>query len=162
MTRVPTVGPLPADWVGPVDYLPAKDVAVQVRGALGACFSGVKFSVRTSTYSLGASIDVSWTDGPTGNGTDRFADEWARARREQGQPVTYERVPPDWQAYSPSLRRLAPLARNVAMVKSGADLCLAFFHPGAKNSGTTHCSKHARRAGIQVRQIWGERQCVSS
>ena len=43
----------------------AADTAKLVRKALKALWPAVKFSVRTSTYSGGASIDVGWTDGPT-------------------------------------------------------------------------------------------------
>lgn len=42
----------------------AAETAQLVRTALKAAFPGVKFSVRSKTYSGGASIDVSWTDGP--------------------------------------------------------------------------------------------------
>lgn len=45
-------------------YLSAAETAKLVRKALKAKFQGVKFSVRTSTYSGGASIDVRWTNGP--------------------------------------------------------------------------------------------------
>ena len=38
--------------------------AKRLRIALKAHFPGVKFSVRSSTYSGGASITVRWTDGP--------------------------------------------------------------------------------------------------
>ena len=43
----------------------AKDTAAMLRKALRATHPGVKFSVRTNTYSGGASLDVKWTDGPT-------------------------------------------------------------------------------------------------
>jgi hypothetical protein len=46
-------------------YISPADTAKLVRKALKREFPGVKFSVRTSTYAGGASIDVSWTDGPT-------------------------------------------------------------------------------------------------
>ena len=46
------------DWIG------AADVAKLVRKEL-KIFAGVKFSVRTSKYAGGASVSVSWTDGPT-------------------------------------------------------------------------------------------------
>lgn len=46
-------------------YLSVADTAKLVRKALKADFPGVKFSVRSSSYSGGASIDVRWTDGPT-------------------------------------------------------------------------------------------------
>ena len=44
-------------------YLSCAETAKLVRGALKENFPSQKFSVRSSTYSMGASIDVSWTDG---------------------------------------------------------------------------------------------------
>lgn len=52
-------------------WLSAADTAKLVRKALKADFPGVKFSVRSSTYAGGASIDVSWTDGPMVQDVDR-------------------------------------------------------------------------------------------
>jgi hypothetical protein len=51
-------------------YLSCVDTAKLVRKALRADFPGVKFSVRSSTYAGGASIDVGWTDGPTSKQVD--------------------------------------------------------------------------------------------
>lgn len=51
-------------------YIPVADTAKLVRKTLKAEFPGVKFSVRSSSYSGGASIDVSWTDGPTWKSVD--------------------------------------------------------------------------------------------
>jgi hypothetical protein len=45
-------------------YLSCADTAALVRKALKESFPGIKFSVRSSTYSGGASIRVGWTDGP--------------------------------------------------------------------------------------------------
>lgn len=45
-------------------YLSTTETAGMVRKALKESFPGVKFSVRSSKYSMGASISVSWTDGP--------------------------------------------------------------------------------------------------
>jgi hypothetical protein len=45
-------------------YLRPAETAKLVRGALAKAFPGVKFSVRSKTYSGGASIYVRWTDGP--------------------------------------------------------------------------------------------------
>ena len=36
-----------------------------LRGKLAAAFPATKFSVRSSRFSMGESIDVSWTDGPS-------------------------------------------------------------------------------------------------
>lgn len=46
-------------------YLEAKDSAKLIRLALKRAFPAVTFRVRSSTYSLGASVRVSWIDGPT-------------------------------------------------------------------------------------------------
>jgi hypothetical protein len=45
-------------------YLSCAETAKLVRAALKKGFPGVKFSVRSDTYSMGASIRVNWTDGP--------------------------------------------------------------------------------------------------
>lgn len=45
-------------------YLSCSETAKLVRQALKEAFPGVKFGVRSSTYSGGASISVRWTDGP--------------------------------------------------------------------------------------------------
>jgi Large polyvalent protein associated domain 29 len=42
----------------------ATDTAVMIRKALKEAFPDVKFSVRTSKYSGGASVSVRWKDGP--------------------------------------------------------------------------------------------------
>jgi hypothetical protein len=41
------------------------DTAKLLRAALKSAFPGVAFSVKSKTYSMGASITVSWTDGPS-------------------------------------------------------------------------------------------------
>ena len=46
-------------------YLSCADTAKLVRAALKESFPSVKFSVRSSVYSGGASINVGWSDGPS-------------------------------------------------------------------------------------------------
>lgn len=46
-------------------YLTVAETAKLVRKALKADFPGVKFSVRSKSYSGGASVTAYWTDGPT-------------------------------------------------------------------------------------------------
>lgn len=53
-------------------YIPTTEVAQLVRAALRKAFPGVKFSVRSRSYSLGSSIDVYWTDGPTAAAVDQL------------------------------------------------------------------------------------------
>ena len=56
-------------------YISPTDVAKLVRKDLRATFGGVKFSVRTSKYSGGSSINVSWEDGPTVAAVERAVGE---------------------------------------------------------------------------------------
>lgn len=51
-------------------YLTAAETAKLVRKALKSNFPGVRFSVRSDTYSGGASIRVAWIDGPTEKAVD--------------------------------------------------------------------------------------------
>jgi hypothetical protein len=60
--------------------LSVAETAKLVRAELKTTFPGVKFSVRSSSYSGGASIDVRWTDGPTGKDVDRVLKPYEGAR----------------------------------------------------------------------------------
>jgi Large polyvalent protein associated domain 29 len=60
-------------------YLSCAETAKLIRGALKREFSGVKFSVKSKTYSGGASITVGWTDGPTGKAVDAVVQVYSGA-----------------------------------------------------------------------------------
>lgn len=45
-------------------YISTTDTSKLIRKVLKESFNGCKFSVRSSSYSMGSSISVSWTDGP--------------------------------------------------------------------------------------------------
>ncbi len=62
-----------------VTYLTAAETAKYVRQALRDNFPGVKFSVRSSTYSGGASISVRWTDGPSTRQVDPVLNQFEGA-----------------------------------------------------------------------------------
>lgn len=47
-----------------MDYIDTVEVAKMIRADLKRRWPTVKFSVRSSRYSGGSSIDVAWTDGP--------------------------------------------------------------------------------------------------
>lgn len=51
-------------------YLSCAETAKLLRAALKSAHPGVKFSVKSHTYSGGASIRVGWTDGPTAPAVD--------------------------------------------------------------------------------------------
>ena len=56
-------------------YLTVAETAKIVRTALKQAFPATKFSVRSKSYSGGASIDISWTDGPTSAQVKKIADK---------------------------------------------------------------------------------------
>lgn len=62
-----------------IPYLSCADTAKLVRARLKLIFPGVKFSVRSSVYSGGASISVGWTDGPTEKAVDRVVQPYGGA-----------------------------------------------------------------------------------
>jgi len=61
-------------------YLRPAETAKLVRAALAKAFPGVKFSVRSKTYSGGASISVRWTDGPLVSEVERVAKKFEGRR----------------------------------------------------------------------------------
>lgn len=60
-------------------YLSCADTAKHLRKALKAEFPGVKFSVRSKTYSGGASITAYWTDGPKQADVQAICDRYSGA-----------------------------------------------------------------------------------
>jgi hypothetical protein len=68
----PTVNPSP-------HYASTKETAQHLRRGLKDSFPGVKFSVRSSVYSGGSSIDVSWVDGPSASEVEKVSEGYAGA-----------------------------------------------------------------------------------
>ncbi len=60
-------------------YLSCAETAKLVRAALHKEFPGIKFYVRSSTYSGGASIDVAWSFGPTSKQVDAILNQYESA-----------------------------------------------------------------------------------
>lgn len=54
-------------------YLTCAETAKLVRAALKEAFPGVKFSVRSSVYAGGASINIEYTDGPSASQVEGIA-----------------------------------------------------------------------------------------
>jgi hypothetical protein len=75
------------------EYLSCAGTAKLLRQALKRTFPGVKFSVRSDVYAGGASIDVSWTDGPTAQSVKALADGFAGADFDAMQDLKTYRAP---------------------------------------------------------------------
>lgn len=60
-------------------YLSCADTAKLIRKALKKAFPDARFSVRSDTYSGGASIRVAWIDGPTEKAVKGVTDPFASA-----------------------------------------------------------------------------------
>lgn len=61
------------------EYLSAAETAKLLRQALAQAFPGVKFRVRSKTYSGGAGIDVDWLEGPAHKDVDHVAQQFSGA-----------------------------------------------------------------------------------
>lgn len=91
-------------------YLSCAETAKLLRAALKAAHPGVKFGVRSSVYSGGASVSVDWTDGPQQSDVDRTAMMYAGA--------SFDGMS-DLKSYHRTL--LADSDGNVSEVHFGAD-----------------------------------------
>jgi hypothetical protein len=61
-------------------YLSATETAKLIRAQLKAKFPGVKFGVRTHSYSMGSSIYVKWVDGPAFDAVNAVTSSFQGAR----------------------------------------------------------------------------------
>lgn len=71
--------------------------------------------------------------------------DWLSSRCARALGMIVEEHRADW-----SLGRRGGPIRNQHMVDLGANVCLAFYQPGAGNSGTQDCVRRALVAGIDV------------
>lgn len=60
-----------------------KEYAKQIREELKKAFPGIKFSVRTSLYSMGSSINVRWVDGPVQKDVEEVIRKYEQVSRDQ-------------------------------------------------------------------------------
>lgn len=57
---------------------PHAEAAKMIRRELKQTFPGVKFTVRSKSYSGGSSVNVSWTDGPTQRDVEAVINKYQR------------------------------------------------------------------------------------
>lgn len=108
-------------------YLSCADTAKLVRKKLREKFPGVKFSVRSSNYSGGASITVRWTDGPLDRDVQREVDVYAGAQFDGMIDLKTHRthwIEPDGTAYIARAQGSASYDEKIGDPRSGeARLC---------------------------------------
>lgn len=89
---------------------------------------------------LGQRAVLSVVHGACPAGADYYAHRWVLESIDNRH--TEEPYPADWSRYG----KRAGFLRNSAMVRAGADLCLAFIRNDS--NGATHCATEAEKAGI--------------
>jgi hypothetical protein len=101
-------------------YLSATDLAKHIRKALKAAFPRTKFSVRSDYYSMGSSVRIRWTDGPTTKQVDAITDRFSGISFDGSDDSThYNTIEVDGQtyragAYITTSRSLSDEARAIA------------------------------------------------
>lgn len=118
-------------------YLSCAETAKMVRLALKESFLGIKFSVKSRTYSGGASIDVAWTDGPNAAMVERVAGTFTGA---------YFDGMTDYKGYTSALI-------DGEVVHFGADFIFCHRHDS---------DAAIERAIAQVRRFWGEERTAAA
>lgn len=97
--------------------------------------------------------------GACSRGADAMAQAWVMDRWTfKFADVRHEAHPADWRRHKGAAGR----RRNLAMIETGVDECLAFIAPCAKDGcrtpsshgshGATHCADAAEKAGIPTRR----------
>lgn len=64
--------------------------AVEIRKSLKKAFPGIKFSVTSESYSMGNSVNVSWTDGPMHKLVDAIVNMYRYGRFDGIQDLSYD------------------------------------------------------------------------
>jgi hypothetical protein len=90
--------------------------------------------------------DVVLIHGACPEGGDAHAEAWYRAKRGE-MPLGVERYPANWKVHG----KKAGYIRNVGMVQTGPDVCLAAIRDESR--GATMCAELAERAGITVQVL---------
>ena len=80
-------------------YITTAATACEVRATLKAAFPRTQFSVRSSEYSGGSSIDVRWTDGPTHAQVNRILDCFEGAGFDGMQDLKTYQGPVTWRGH---------------------------------------------------------------
>lgn len=146
------------------EHLTCAETAKLVRAALRARFGRVRFSVRSSTYSMGASIGVRWVDGPTQDQVRAVTDRYAGGRFDATIDHAYHVdhwLEPDGTAtlaYSPGTQGSRGTAPAVLADPPGPDARLVSF--GADHVFAERDLSSAFTAALEAEllEVWGSRE----
>lgn len=144
-----------------IEYVSCAETAKIIRKALKSAFPGIKFSVRSQTYSGGASIDVNWTDGPSQKTVDRVVKLYQAAGFDGMEDYKYSRDHwrlPDGSIvlrsveghYGSERREIEAPCPEAVVVRLGADYI--FTHRELSESWVSKC-------GAAWQQLNGHEQC---
>ena len=111
------------------ENIPAKDVATLVRRALRRDFPEVKFSVRTSTHANGASVQVSWVDGPAHGRVHAVVSQYAGGGFDGMIDLTYWKTHYLWPDGSVLLHHCSGTVGSGGTVPSQSNAELAHIMP---------------------------------
>lgn len=100
----------------------------------------VRLRLLTDTNSLPRRVTIVHGGCPTG--ADAMAGQWVARHRGEGIIANTEIHPAEWKLHG----RFAGPKRNDQMVKSGADVCMAFIKNNSR--GASGCLAMAKKAGI--------------
>lgn len=76
-----------------------KETSAAIKRVLGVLFPATKFSVRSDTYSMGCSIDVTWTDGPRGSQVKPILDLFGTKGFDGMTDMSYSHAAPEWNGH---------------------------------------------------------------
>lgn len=96
-------------------------------------------------HANGWPVDATLVHGECPTGADRIADYiWRSILHQPAEPHAA-----DWGKYGPA----AGPIRNMEMVDSGVDHCIAFFVKGIESKGTRQCLDYAIKKGVPTTVI---------
>ncbi|MEG4149472.1 LPD29 domain-containing protein [Microcoleus sp. Pol12B5] len=123
-----------------------KDVAKEIRAILKKEFPATKFSVTISRFSMGSSVDTSWTDGPTTDQVDKLIGHYGDSRSrfiETSRTHSRELVTQAIAAW----REQNPEYAHFTVTCNGETSCHAEFDLSEFNRGS-HCLQDCERSLI--------------
>lgn len=151
-------------------YLHAKDAAAMCRARLKAVFPATKFSVRSSNYAGGSSVNITWTDGPTAKAVRNEVEEYGGAGFDGMIDLKYHHD--SWLIPGQSAANSAPYPIVMAARCSGtegsrgtvpafglserpAGAELVSFHNWPPSLQRTISPAFAKRLVAQIAEYWG-------